>query len=106
MPGARGPFAVRRLAKALTTTHELDDLKAVARLHECFLPLRARQDIEIALNSNAILSHAEVFEQANHREPAGDFAGLAVDDNRHFRVRNRSADCRLHSQPVLGASAW
>jgi len=44
---------------------ELDDLKAVIGLHAGFWPLRARENIQIALDRHAVGPHPEMLDQGN-----------------------------------------
>jgi len=57
--------------------------KPVARLHRCFIPERARQDIEVAFDGHAAARHAQMIEQRSHGEAIGNFASVAVDDHIH-----------------------
>jgi hypothetical protein len=70
-------FRKPRLAPA----NEMNDLVTIIGLHFGAFPIRPRQDIEIALDRNAISGHAEMFEKRGNRKAVGNVAWLAVDAN-------------------------
>lgn len=61
----------------------MNDLEAIVRLHSGFLPLRARQNIEIALDSHPLGSHFQMLKERFNAEAFRNFTKLAVDDNFH-----------------------
>ena len=75
---------IPRNKKELTAAYEVHDFKSIVRLDVCFLPAWARENIEIALDGNAVVRHAQVCEQRGDAQTIGDFAALAVDCNGHL----------------------
>jgi len=66
-------------ATPLTAAHKVNDFESIVRLNRSLLPFRARQNIEIALNSHALSRHFQVLQQRSNTEAVRNFAKLAVD---------------------------
>jgi hypothetical protein len=70
-------------AAPLTAADKVNDLEAIVRLNRGLLPFRARQNIEIALDSHPLGSHFQVLKQGGNGEAVRNFTKLAVDRNFH-----------------------
>jgi len=67
----------------LPAADKLHDFEGVVRAHLRLVPARARQNIAIVLDRDAVLGHPEVFEQRSHIQAVGNFPALSIDCNRH-----------------------
>jgi hypothetical protein len=70
-------------ATPLTAADKVNDLEAIVRLNRGLLPLRARQNIEITLDSHPLGSHFQMLQQRLNTETVRNFTKLAVDCNFH-----------------------
>ena len=87
----------------------MDDFKPVARLHACFIPERAGQDIEVAFEGDAVAGHPEMIQQRGHGEALGNFASVAVDDHIHcaeLADESFARDLMVNRISSFQASAW
>ena len=58
----------------LTAAHKVNDLEAIVRLNHRLLPFRARQNIEITLDSHPLGGHFQVLKQRGNAEAVRNFA--------------------------------
>jgi len=58
----------------LTAAHKVNDFESIVRLNRSLLPFRARQNIEIALNSHALGRHFQMLQQRLNTEAVRNFA--------------------------------
>jgi len=67
----------------LTAAHKVNDFESIVGLNRGLLPFRARQNVEIALDSHSLGSHFQMPQQRRNGKPIRDFTKLAVNSNFH-----------------------
>ena len=93
----------RKLRSLLSAADKVHDLKPIAVFERCVAPLRARHDLAIEFDGNAVALHAQLFDQLRQRQGIGKALFFAVDqqvhDNTVIESRNRCAAVEGADQP-------
>jgi hypothetical protein len=77
------PAALELCIARLAAADEVDDFEAVVRLDLGLVPEGAGENIEIALNREAVTAHFQVVEERGHSEAVRDLAWIAVNFDHH-----------------------
>ncbi len=77
------PFSYLETRDPLSAAYKVDYFKRIAGLHLCFLPLAARQNIQVSFEGYAVERHAKVLDQARNVQTIGNFGTLSVNYNGH-----------------------